>query len=547
MPYTRGRAERYKAVKQNAAKTTKSKGLKGRKEMSMKKMKKLAALFLAVVMVMAMGMTAMAAPDSASITIKNAAMDVKYKVYKIFDAERNDNGHMAYMLMNGETIMPEELAALGFEADRQGHITDAPTSLSKTDVEALINYVGLTWDETSKTYIGGNPVRTVDGNGGELVVDLGTNYGYYLVVSSTGAVVSINDTDPNAVIVDKNKSTPTVGDDAKTVSDNDVYIGQEIEYTLTFGTVNYVTEGFDQGTSLDTVSGNEPKQVAEYIITDDLPKGVTLKEVTSITVDGEPIDVIDFDKDGKITIPWTENGISKYANDAELVIKYTVTVNENIALGMADENKNEVTLTWNYADGTSGGGDGYKDTETISTYAMVLQKVDGEGHNLADAKFKITGYEVAGSAGMYKITNKIADTAQSTEMECDATGKLVIYGLAKTEDGSDENETYIITETTAPTGYNILAAPIELMAEKTATSTTTTYYDENGDVITTDTENADYSISEGANITQSIVNNQGTVLPSTGGIGTTIFYVVGGILVLGAGVLLITKKRMSAK
>lgn len=519
----------------------------------MKKMKRLAALFLAVVMIMAMGMTAMAAPgegNGPSITIKNAAKgENNYKVYKIFDAERNSNGHMAYKLMTGKdkTGLPA-----GFDADSNGYIIKAPETLSKTDVETLIKYVGLTWNEEAKAYTGATPVKTLSGNGGTLEVKLDA-YGYYLVVSDKGAVVSLNDTDPNAEIVDKNNSKPVVDPEkGKTVDDADVYIGQEIEYTLTFDTVNFVTEGYEQGTPAENVT--DPKQVAAYIITDKLPEGVTFKEFTSITVDGKPIEgsLPTGFTNNKIEIPWIDatTGKSIYANNAELVVKYKVTVNENIALGATDanKNKNEVALSWRYTDNSEEGGDGYKSDVTISTYAMVLQKVDENGHNLAGAKFKITGYEVAGVPGMYKITGKTTEeNAQSTvEMECDGTGKLVIYGLAKTGKDNTTNEKYTITETTAPTGYNILEAPKQVEAEKVATTVTTTAYDKDGNVTEEESETV-YTESTGDNITLKIENLRGVVLPSTGGIGTTIFYVVGGIMVLGAGVLLITKKRMSAK
>ena len=90
--------------------------------------------------------------------------------------------------------------------------------------------------------------------------------------------------------------------------------------------------------------------------------------------------------------------------------------------------------------------------------------------------------------------------------------------------------------------------PVPVEAVKLSTSETnyTTYLDKNGNVVNTETdvvvtyENADIAAS-----VLPVVNMSGTILPSTGGIGTTIFYVVGGILVIGAGILLITKKRMS--
>ena len=93
--------------------------------------------------------------------------------------------------------------------------------------------------------------------------------------------------------------------------------------------------------------------------------------------------------------------------------------------------------------------------------------------------------------------------------------------------------TYYLQEIKAPDGYNTLDKPVKV--EITAT------YDDNGNITTNATPNEQNNHYE---VTSTITNNKGTVLPSTGGIGTTIFYVVGGLLMVGAAILLITKKRM---
>ena len=147
---------------------------------------------------------------------------------------------------------------------------------------------------------------------------------------------------------------------------------------------------------------------------------------------------------------------------------------------------------------------------------------------------------------MWHVRGKTADDAGTT-MATNADGILVIKGVAAGK--------YNVTETKAPEGYNQLTEPKEVKAVELAadvkTTTTVIYKDGDGNVVDEENKVTEETITIPTNnIAASavvVVNNTGTTLPSTGGIGTTIFYVVGGVLVLGAGVLLITKKRMSAR
>ena len=106
---------------------------------------------------------------------------------------------------------------------------------------------------------------------------------------------------------------------------------------------------------------------------------------------------------------------------------------------------------------------------------------------------------------------------QNTTLTTNAQGKIVIAGL--------DADTYYLREIAAPAGYNKLSADQEVKIEPTAS--------DDGKTLTL------------TDVTAEVNNQSGTELPSTGGMGTTLFYVIGGILVVGAGVLLITKKRMS--
>ena len=142
-------------------------------------------------------------------------------------------------------------------------------------------------------------------------------------------------------------------------------------------------------------------------------------------------------------------------------------------------------------------------------------------------------------------------------MKCDANGKLVIAGI-----DADSETAVVLTgkETKAPDGYNKLEGTFDLTTIVMSSETTTThgekttYYDADGNIVdeqvtggSSKTRNEITALDEvpAASI-QKVVNKQGTELPSTGGIGTTIFYVIGAILVLGAGILLVTRRRMNA-
>ncbi len=208
------------------------------------------------------------------------------------------------------------------------------------------------------------------------------------------------------------------------------------------------------------------------------------------------------------------------------------------------------------------------DEATVYTFALAWVKVNEKGKALADAEFELPFYvKKAKDNDTYVFAfkelvgdNKDQYPAGFTADNCtnkvttDATGIITIKGVEQSKDGE-----YSITETKAPAGYNKLTEPFVVKAKKSGPSVTTTtktviYLDSNGNVtetVTTATE--EYKTEDDSNVAnvpvyeyKPIVNNQGTELPSTGGIGTTIFYVIGAILVLGAGILLVTRRRMNA-
>lgn len=194
----------------------------------------------------------------------------------------------------------------------------------------------------------------------------------------------------------------------------------------------------------------------------------------------------------------------------------------------------------------------WNDSAEITTYAAALKKVDGaeNGSPLDGAKFKVKGLTVEETeAGVYTVVSydPSANAALGTEMTT-KDGMLYIVGLAS-------GVTLTVTETEAPDGYNKLTSTFTLSPQVLSKQlySTSGYekYDKDGNLIeraktsTTGYEQVTKNLSELDTKSYKVVNNKGIELPSTGGIGTTIFYVLGTILVLGAGVLLITKRRMS--
>jgi fimbrial isopeptide formation D2 family protein/LPXTG-motif cell wall-anchored protein len=514
----------------------------------MKNFKKMLALALAMVMVLAMSLPVFAqtvgtaAEGKGSITVSNASKGETYKVTKIFDATvtGTEGGAIAY-----SGTIPSGLEAF-FEYTDDAH---SNVVLKKgADEDALIAKLQqLYGDDTT-----GGAVSD-----GTALTFAGLDYGYYVVSTTQGEVaISVTSTNPNAEVVDKNTTTPTA---SKTVDDKDVYIGETVTYTLEFNTTNWMGKG------------EEAKQVIKYEIKDTLPNYLSDVTVTSIKVDADGNTETTNDQTAltttqfsnkKIDVVWADEITgsnpkayqNKYNNGAKIIITYTAKVTAQANVGDADGNRNEVTLT-PYVDNGTGTpepwNETFKDDETIKTYGAAIHKVDDKGNSLTGAKFKIKGLTVTGSDGQYTVSDYSddADAELGTELVVDADGYIYILGLPS-------DITLSVTETEAPKGYNKLTAPETLnpikMSETTTYSTKTVYYDANGKVIheeatggTSKEITANYEdLKKNANVLK-IVNKTGIELPSTGGIGTTIFYIIGGILILGAAIALIGKKRFA--
>ena len=498
----------------------------------MKHARKLASLLLALVMVFALATTAFAQEvtgtgGNGSITISNAAKGETYTIYKLFDATVSEDGSsIAYT-----GTIPESLEKY-FKADDNGYISATPEATDGANMSEGLKTALKAWTA------GATATATAKSDGSALTFN-GLAYGYYVVTTSQGdQLISVDSTKPNAAIVDKNSSTPK--DLTKTADSKDVSIGDTVTYTVRFKTSNYYG------------AGKDAKEIVSYTIEDTLPEFLSDVKVTSIIVDNDGNDATQDDQtpvdakfvNKKIVIDWYDEDTGKflYDNGATIIITYTAVVTDKAAIdGIGNTNK--VTVTWTTKDGTEPGPGKLEKEETIFTYAIALKKVNDKGVALPGAVFEFPFYvKSTDDDGVYIYAGDKAGDGLTNRITTPDNGVIVVKGV--------KSGSYEIKEVTAPDGYNKLTAPVTVEAKKTGqTSTNTTVYlDENGNTTKTETEKeVKVDIEAIAATVLVVVNKAGTELPSTGGMGTTVFYVLGSALVLGAVVLLVTKKRMSTK
>ena len=265
---------------------------------------------------------------------------------------------------------------------------------------------------------------------------------------------------------------------------------------------------------------------------DTMSAGLTYTGVTGITLNGTTVDASNYTvtapaADGDtFDVTFTQAFCDTLKANDHIVISYTATLNENAVIaGEGNPNTSKVS----YGDSSNTKYTPDSQTKTYTWDVDVFKyTMNGETEKaLAGATFTLSKNAdgsnpialVSEGNNVYRVA-KTGETGTVTEITTDATGKFTIKGL--------DADTYYLTETKAPAGYNKLAGPVTIVIG------------ENG--VVNGTTEAPQGVDE-----VKVLNQTGTELPSTGGMGTTVFYVLGGVLVVGAVVLLITKKRMGAE
>ncbi len=573
----------------------------------MKRIKKLASLLLALVMIFTMSATVFAAeledmenPETTvadDITTEEGSTEEDattnsvthtYEIYQIFIGDYAD-GVLSNIKWGGNSqhrtgepvdnaVLEELEAVMGASSD--------------TEKLAVINkYANL--DST--------PMQT--GSGTKYT---GLTPGYYLVKDKDGSLTGTNVPYTLYVVqvVDDTLEFTPKGDVPETdkkivegenkVETNEASIGDEVNYEIT---------------------GTMPSNIADYktyyyMFTDTLSKGLTYKE-NSIKVTVNGVDVTNYFYKGvgtynettgttievgildiKALSLLTDLGVGEITKDTKVILTYTATLNENAVIA-GDGNPNDVKL--DYSNDPNNSGDGsttppenpdkpnpeHPTGETpkieVVTYTteLTILKTDEDNKFLPGVEFTLTGngvnivlvteekFEEAADGEYWKLKDGTYTTTAPTVAD-DETNNTADYDSVDTKytkttsvvaKGNGETKTdvvgtvqadgtvtfkglgageYTITETKTLPGYNTIE-PIQFTLTFDPVSKT---FKSDNDKVT---------VGEDNTLDTSIVNQKGSLLPSTGGIGTTIFYVVGGILVIGAGILLVTKKRMSAR
>ncbi len=486
-------------------------------------MKKLVSIVLALALVMTIGLafaqTESVGGGTAKITVGNASKGETYSLVKIFDAKRsaNEGESIAY-----EGDIPEALNGIFQKDATTGEIT------AKADAVDSDGNLTAAAANTIKTWASAQTkIASVESDGSVLEF---TNlpFGYYVVLTTQGAgAVSVTSTNPNADIKDKNTTTPDL--EYKKVNGEDDYnavIGETVTYTVGFKTANF----------------NGTKRIVEYTIHDTLPAFLGNVNVTDITVGGTSIGAIQFNADNKIVIPWANEAKTEnlYANGAEVVITYTATILDGAQIA-GDGNTNEVDLSWKDEDGNEDEDDDHEDA-TVTTYGLALKKVSDEGTVLAGAVFQFPFYVKVNpdTDGAYIYAGTEAGEGLTNTITTPDSGEITVKGLKA-------GNKVTVTETQAPAGFNKLAEPVEITPEVLTTTTTHKEWKiKDGKVVAdsvTEAITVIYNNDALAVTPVVVINNKGTELPSTGGIGTTIFYILGGLLVIGAAVILVARRK----
>ncbi len=533
--------------------------------------KKLISGLLSVVMLLVMATTAFATDGSStgSITIKNATVNESYSVYKVFDLTYSENGgNVAYSY----TASGENDAFLTALQGENSPFTLTATQVSnkysvtlKADKDASAISTWLKGEENLLTQIGSTVKATEN-----TVTFSNLPYGYYYVKSSLGTVVTLDSTLKDVNVVDKNQGpswdnknpdseeTPgkvIVNADGTKSTINSANYGDTVKFSVAVNAVSYAKN-----------KAGETKLVTYYHIKDTLGAGFDLDEKSiEVKVGNTKLE------NGAYTVTKTNDGFTvdvpfgeKYGSNAVIEVTYSATVNKDAEIA-GNGNLNTANFTYSTDDKNDPSNPPYdptnpKDpsypskptdptyneenqkTTTTYVYALGVKKVDEKGNALKGAEFAV-------SLGNTEIYAKATDTAGVYEysasadgavkqFQTDDNGILIIKGLAAGD--------YNVKEVVAPEGYNLLkdAKTVTAAIDGTYSKTITTYLDENGNVtdqVTTSTKTEDVSVEVAPLV---VVNRAGTELPSTGGMGTTLFYALGGVLVTGAAILLVVKKRM---
>ena len=494
-------------------------------------MKKIISIALALVLILSLSVGVFAA-ETGSITINNVSKGNTYSIYKLLDLESYNKESGAY--------------SYKVNADWSEFFNQPATAAYITyDAAGYVTWVGGEDDATvaafakmALQYAQDNDIDPVDSfTTPEDFTDTSIKFndlelGWYLVDSTAGALCGLTTTDAHAVINAKN-TPPTIDKqvqedlDGTWGSKNTADIGQIVEFKtiihVTPGAQNYVlhdkmTEGL---TFVHDVAENRGVTKIDVIHNDSTT--TTLEEGTDYTVVAAELD-----DDCTFEVKFTDSFINTLVPNERIIVYYNAMLNRNAVVG-GEGNGNGSRLEFGDDHVTE-----WDETKTY-TFSIDIVKTDSSNKLIDGAKFRVYdaatgGNEVAVVPLMENdnVTPKLDENGNPMyrRARADEEGVDIVVKDGKVTVVGFDNGIYYLEETESPVGYNKLTARVPF-----------TISDASLDSVFTD---GIYSTGSGVHV----VNKTGNMLPETGAMGTTMFIVFGMIVVLGAGVLLVTKKRM---
>ena len=462
----------------------------------MKHGSKLVSLLLTLILVLAMAAPACAAGEN-TITVTGAQANETYNIYKMLDLSVNaDKTAYTYTVNAAWKNFFEEsgTGAAYVHIDEQGYVTWKDNS---ANMEAFAKAAAAFAAENKVSGAATAITPTADSN----ITFEGLDSGYYLITSTNGtlSMVATTPRQTDVTVAEKNPDstiTKKVQEDStgNWGEANDAQIGDTINFRTTIvvkhGARNYVMhDKMDDGLSPDISS----------IAIEGLAKD------TDYTVSENTGDDCTFE------IHFKQTYLDKIEKDTTLTVTYTAILNEKA--DVTNGENNTARLTWGNTSTTE------EDQTNTKTHRFSILKYAAEDQTkapLAGAVFQLKDAQ-GNIVKLVKTSEsgteyRVANGEEVNAVDCFttvSTEKITITGV--------DSDKYTLVEITAPAGYNKLSAPVEI------------------------TVNADNALQV------EVANNTGKELPSTGGVGTTLFYIAGAVLVLGAVVLLITRRRMSIK
>lgn len=498
---------------------------------------KLAKRFLTVGVALALTLGLNIPAFAATITVDNAVDGETYTAYKLFDVT---HGAGADRIMNTED---DTYAYYTSDETLKNALVSADAGLTfkkaegtgnwyvsgDVDAATLAEYINTHWDDTFKALLTKAGAGTASNK--RASIDTGDETGYFFVDSSLGSLCILKTADASVTVEEKNSLpsiTKTVKEDSTDEYGETATIDGEVDTIYYKLTVNTGTGYAGLGNGVDS----------DYTITDVLPEGIAYNEGSIAlpegwTVYSEDTQAGDYTvsyaaQTRTLTIVLKASKLAELGQNKDIEITYNADANGvegNLAVGI--EHQNNVTLKYKNQTMTDKAVVKTYDLGTTAEGIPTITKVDGSDDTpLAGVKFVLS--KTVDRATKYAtftnnyLTGWVDSQGQATELVTDDNGNIKAYGL--------DADTYILTETKTLPGYNLL------------NDTITVVIDENGNETYKLTNNS----TEEAKNQIKIVNEAGSQLPTTGGMGTTVLYIAGAVLVLGAGITLVVRRRMNS-